>query len=239
MLDHLFSYGVVAFRVLTIFLALQIMTLLMGKRQIAELPVFDFVVAITLGAVAGADLADHTIPHAPTIFAIVMVGLLQIIFTRVKVLLDAVRTASTFEPTIIVHRGKMIKENLAKIRYSTDDVLAQLRAKDVFDLNKIEYAVVEENGQIGVKRYSIEEPPARKELGVPPEPTRLPRRVISDGQVQDVALQSLGVNREDLQAQLARAGVNDISEVFIAMWDGDQSFYYSRMDEEGPGGQFL
>lgn len=238
-MDPILTYGVVAFRVLTIFLTLQLVTMAMGKRQIAELPVFDFVVAITLGAVAGADLADHTIPHGPTIFAIAVVGLVQVVVTRSKVVFDRFRSASTFEPTIIIYRGKLIKENLARIRYSIDDVLAQLRSKDVFDLNKVEYAVVEENGEIGVKRYPLEEPPTRLDLNVPPEPTRLPRLVIADGSIRDEALESLNVTRDDLQRQLADAAINDLSVIYVAMWDGAESLYYSRVDEQGPKGQFL
>ena len=161
------------------------------------------------------------------------------VVTRSKVVFDRFRSASTFEPTIIIYRGKLIKENLARIRYSIDDVLAQLRSKDVFDLNKVEYAVVEENGKIGVKRYPLEEPPTRLDLNVPPEPTRLPRLVIADGSIRDEALESLNVTRDDLQGQLTAAGISEISEIYVAMWDGDLSFYHSMVDEPGPGGQFL
>ncbi|MCS3600250.1 uncharacterized membrane protein YcaP (DUF421 family) [Bacillus sp. JUb91] len=35
----------------------------MGKRAIGELPIFDFLIIITLGAVVGADIADPSIKH--------------------------------------------------------------------------------------------------------------------------------------------------------------------------------
>lgn len=66
-------------RIITIIPCLLIMTLFMGKRAIGEVPVFDFLIIIVLGAVAGADIADPDIPHVYTFLTIIAIGVLQII----------------------------------------------------------------------------------------------------------------------------------------------------------------
>lgn len=53
-------------RIITILPLLLVVTLFMGKRSIGEMPVFDFLIIITLGAVVGADIADPKIEHLHT-----------------------------------------------------------------------------------------------------------------------------------------------------------------------------
>lgn len=75
--DLLKDLLLVGWRVLTILPLLLVITLFMGKRAVGELPVFDFLVIITLASVVGADIADPNINHLPTIFAIIVIALLQ------------------------------------------------------------------------------------------------------------------------------------------------------------------
>lgn len=120
----------------------------MGKRSIGELPVFDFLVILALGAVVGADIADPKIEHLHTAVAIVLIGLLQ---RGVSILAIKVRKFGkmiTFEPTVVIHNGGLIEENLKKVRYSIDNILQMLREKDTFSLDEVELAVLEANGRL-------------------------------------------------------------------------------------------
>ncbi|MEW6523742.1 MAG: hypothetical protein AB1445_09280 [Bacillota bacterium] len=77
------TYGLIAFRLITIMaLALAITLLIMGKRPIGELPVFDFLTIVVMGAVVGADIADPNIEHLPTAFTVVTLGFLQLGVSR-------------------------------------------------------------------------------------------------------------------------------------------------------------
>lgn len=77
MIEFLKETGLIFGRIITILPLLLIVTLLMGKRAIGELPVFDFLIIVTLGAVVGADIADPSIHHLPTAMAIIGIGILQ------------------------------------------------------------------------------------------------------------------------------------------------------------------
>ena len=77
MLDFIKDILIVLARILTILPLLLFTTLFMGKRAIGEIPVFDFLIVIILGAVVGADIADPNIEHAPTFIAIIFIGLFQ------------------------------------------------------------------------------------------------------------------------------------------------------------------
>ncbi len=150
MIEFLKEMAVILGRIITILPLLLIVTIFMGKRAIGELPVFDFLIIVTLGAVVGADIADPNIHHLPTAVAIVGIALLQKVVAKWKISNRKVGRLLTFEPTIVVQNGVILQGNLKRIRYSIDNVLQMLREKDVFDISEVEIAIVESNGAISV-----------------------------------------------------------------------------------------
>ncbi|RAP24562.1 hypothetical protein C2W59_02079 [Bacillus pumilus] len=86
----------------------------MGKRAIGEVPVFDFLIIIVLGAVAGADIADPDIPHVYTFLSIIAIGILQIIVSKLKLKHRAFGRIITFELTIVIRNGVFIVGNFKK-----------------------------------------------------------------------------------------------------------------------------
>lgn len=96
MLELLKDVALVLGRVVTILPLLLFVTLFMGKRAIGELPVFDFLIIITLGAVVGADIADPDIHHLSTVITIITIGILQKIVTNWKISNRKLRKLLTF-----------------------------------------------------------------------------------------------------------------------------------------------
>lgn len=150
MIDFFKEISLVLLRIITILPLLLFVTLYMGKRAIGELPIFDFLIIITLGAVVGADIADSSIKHFPTVITIIAMGILQKIVASWKISNRKLDKLLTFEPTIVIQDEKFLDKNLKKIRYSIDNVLQMLREKNVFDINDIETAIIEANGALSV-----------------------------------------------------------------------------------------
>ena len=93
---------IVTGRILTIFPLLLVVALYMGKRAIGELPVFDFLIVISLGAIAGADLADPKISHIHTGVAIIIIGFFHKAITTLIIKYRRFGHMITFEPTIVI-----------------------------------------------------------------------------------------------------------------------------------------
>lgn len=145
----------VAGRIVTIFPLLLAIALFMGKRSIGELPVFDFLVVIALGAVVGADIADPKIEHIHTGFAIILIGLMQRIVSILAIKYRKFGKLITFEPTVVISNGNLLEQNLRKVRYSIDNILQMLRENDVFHLDEVKLAVLESNGRLTVYKLSL------------------------------------------------------------------------------------
>jgi uncharacterized membrane protein YcaP (DUF421 family) len=141
------DYLTVSLRIITIIPLLFFMTLIMGKRQVGELPVFDFIIAVTIGAVAGADIADPAIKHGPTALAIILLALLQVSVSFGIIKNRVFAHLLTLEPTIVIQNGQLLKSHLKRIRYSIDTVVELLREEGVFNLNEVEFAIIEPDGK--------------------------------------------------------------------------------------------
>ncbi|SFM01193.1 DUF421 domain-containing protein [Salibacterium qingdaonense] len=206
----------VAGRIITILPLLLLMALFMGKRAIGELPVFDFLIVLTLGSVVGADIADPDIQHVHTAVAVVLIALLQRGVAMLKIKNRTIGKYITFKPTVVIQNGTFIRSNLKKIRYSVDNVLEALREKDIFNVDDVETAVVEANGSLSVLKkpakstVTIEDTPYLKQSSAIAFP------VVIEGIIQHDVLRRQNVDETWLQDELAAQGITDIEEVFFA-----------------------
>jgi uncharacterized membrane protein YcaP (DUF421 family) len=199
----------------------------MGKRSIAELPVFDFLVIVILGAVVGADIADPEIKHIHTAAAIILIGIFHIIVSKLKIKHRKFGHIITFEPTIVIQEGKFIVKNLKKIRYSIDNVLQMLREKDVFDINDVHLGIVESNGNISVLKKTNKAEVTIEDLNLTKSTAALSYPLIIDGIVYKDVLVHLNLTEGWLNQQLANIGVKSIKEIFYASVNTKHEFQAS------------
>ncbi len=154
-MDSIFDLLNVIGRIFTILPLLLAVTLVMGKRSIGELPVFDFLVILTLGSVVGADIAEPKVNHLFTMFAVVAIASLQMFVSYLKIKNRKFGRLVTFEPTIVIYKGQFLVNNMQAIRYSIDNVLQMLREKDVFNVTDVELAIIEANGSSSSRAFYL------------------------------------------------------------------------------------
>jgi len=218
-------------RIITIFPLMLVVALYMGKRSIGELPVFDFLVIIALGAVVGADIADPKIEHLHTAVAIVLIGLLQKGVSTWAIRSRKIGKWITFEPTVVVHKGVLLKQNLQKVRYSIDNILQMLREKDIFHLEEVELAVLEANGKLTVYKKTQKSAVTIEDLGLLKKQPGFAYPLIVDGKVSHEVLSYLNKDMTWLEAQLRTKGVNT-DEVFFASIDESLHLYVSKASSD-------
>ncbi|QXE01451.1 DUF421 domain-containing protein [Terribacillus sp. DMT04] len=208
---------IVLVRIVTIVPLMLFITLYMGKRAIGEMPVFDFLIVVILGAVVGADIADPAIHHLPTAVAIVAIGLFQKAIGKWKISNRTVGRLLTFNPTVVIKDGVFIYENMKKIQYSIDNVLFMLRQKDVFAISDVQLAIVEPNGTISVLKASNEK--QRNPV--------MSYSAIVEGNIEREVLAYLQLDETWLRAQLADRGIIGLNQVFYASISSDLKIHVS------------
>lgn len=205
-------------RIITILPLALFATLYMGKRSIGELPIFDFLVILTLGAVVGADIADPKINHIYTAIAIVAIALLQKGTAKLKIKSRKIGRLLTFEPTIVIYQGQFLVQNMKRISYSIDTVIQMLREQQIFNVKDVEIGIIEANGHLSVKLTPSKEN-ARVEHFHPPinvGNNGIDIPVVVDGEVYEQVLYSRNLNRAWLLKELKKKNILDVKDVFYA-----------------------
>lgn len=214
-------------RIITILPLMLVVTLIMGKRSIAELPVFDFLVIVILGAVVGADIADPEIEHIHTAAAIILIGIFHLIVSTLKIKYRKFGHIITFEPTIVIQEGKFVIKNLRKIRYSIDNILQMLREKDVFDINDVYLGIIESNGNISVLKKPNKSEVTLEDMKLSKNTSSLSYPIIIEGVIYKNVLSKLNLTEDWLNNQLNSLGIKNIEEVFFASVNTKKEFQAS------------
>lgn len=202
-------------RIYTIYPLLLVVTLFMGRRSIGQLPIFDFLIFLSLGSVVGADIADPKIDHIHTVAAILAIGILQKLFSYLLIKLRWFGKVVTFEPVVVVHNGQLLRDHLQKLQYSVDDIMRLLREQGVFDPSYVEIAILEGNGELSVLKKALEQPATASMLGINNETLGIAYCVIKEGKAQLHTLEAMQLSTEWLKDMLRAKGIT-LQEVFFA-----------------------
>ncbi len=207
------------------FFTLLIFTRVLGKQQISQLTFFDYVVGITIGSTASTlttDLTSRAWPHWVGLFTwAILCLILQLITIKSK-------TAEKFldgEPTIVITNGKILEQSMKTFRYTISDLLAQLRDKGIFDLDQIAYAVLEKDGKLSVLKKTECDSVTPKDLNIKTTAASIDYEIISDGSIIQNNLISIKRNERWIINKLKKQGINDVSEVFLAIYNASSGLH--------------
>ena len=213
------------------FFTLLILTRVLGKQQISQLTLFDYVIGITIGSTASSlttDLTSRAWPHWVGLFTWTSLCLiLQLITLKSK-------TAEKYldgEPTIIITNGKILEKSMKKFRYTIGDLLEQLRDKGIFDLEEVAYAVLEKDGQLSILKKPECNPVTPKDLKLKTSAASIDVEIIYDGSVLQENLISVNRNERWLMTKLKKQGVNDANEVFLATYNPSSGLHVDLYED--------
>ncbi|MGI9861405.1 DUF421 domain-containing protein [Moorella naiadis] len=215
------------------FFAILIYTRILGKQQIGQLTFFEYINGITFGSIA-AVLATDTAPNQTwmhflglTLFAFFtwLAGYAALVSRPARKLISG-------EPTVVVHNGKILEENMKKMRYNFDELAMQLRQKNVFDIADVEYAIMEPDGDLSVLLKSQKRPLTPADLQLPTEYEGVATELIEDGEILFQNLEQNHLDEKWLIQQLQAQGIQDISQVDYAVLRSNGSLYVNCKEDD-------
>lgn len=127
---------------------------IMGKREIGKLSPFDLVVAIMIAEIAVFSIED-SIPLLEGIIPVVVLVILEIIMASVSLKSNFLRGLINGRPEVLIKKGKIKYRKLKQTKYSVNDLLLQLRKKDIFNIDQVELGILETSGDFSVLKRGI------------------------------------------------------------------------------------
>ncbi|QZY53932.1 DUF421 domain-containing protein [Crassaminicella profunda] len=200
------------------FIALFIIMKILGKRQLSQITPFDFISALVLGELLGNAIYDEEIGILYVLFSMFLWGVLMFVIELVSQKFMKTRAFLEGNPSIVIRKGKIDRDELKKNKLDINELLNLLRKKDVFSMREVEYAILESDGQLSVLKKSDYAAPTRKDLNLPSEPVYLPITFISDGMVLWDNIKAKGFNENWLRLQLKDQHIKKFEDVFYAEW---------------------
>jgi uncharacterized membrane protein YcaP (DUF421 family) len=215
------------FRTILLYAVIVLIFRLMGKREIGELSILDLVVFIMIGELAVLAIERPKIHIIEAILPMFLLMLIQIIMSIASLKSKRFRDLVDGKPSIIINRGKVDEEAMRRQRYNFDDLLTQLREKDIRSITDVEFAILESTGSLSVieKKQKNNNKSNSKNQGDITIP------LIMDGQVNEDHLKKINKTNLWLRQELKKRGYRDIKKISFCSYENGE-FYIDLMDEE-------
>ena len=173
----------VVFRTVLFYFALILVIRLMGKRQIGQMEPAEFVVTMLVANLAAIPMQDGGIPIFSGVVPILTVLGVELVLSALSLKSSKVRKLLCGKPVILIENGKILQGNLRKTRITLDELTGHLREKDVLDIQAVQFAILETNGNLSVFPYPKERPASARDAGIRARQQYLPYTIISDGEL--------------------------------------------------------
>lgn len=224
--------AIVFFRTLIVYFSLLAAMRLMGKRQLGEMELSEFIVAVLIADLASHPLQDIGIPMLNGLIPIFTLFCLEVVISGVSLRHVRLRGVLYGRPSVIISHGKIRQSEMRKNRFTLDELTQELRSQSVLDIATIEYAILETNGQLNIVLQPADRPATAGQLGIAAPDTGYPTIVINDGRVLSENLARAGYNDAWLQKQLNAAKIASPQKVYLMTVDGTGGVYVAPMEEK-------
>lgn len=209
---------------------------LMGKRQVGELEPSELVLSLIIADLAAMPMQDFGIPLLTGVVPILALLAMTMILSVLTMKSIRFRALLCGRPSVVIRRGEIDQGEMRRNRLTVDELLEELRSQGYTDLQKVEYAILETNGQLSVLPRAAEKPPTLGQLGLEAQESGLPLVLISDGRLLERNLRVRGYDGHWLDKQLEQRGLKRWEEVFLMTVDEQGQIYLAPREREGRRG---
>ncbi|KZE66163.1 hypothetical protein AWM68_07255 [Fictibacillus phosphorivorans] len=225
------SYIDVIFRTVIAFISLYAAARILGKQTVSRMTIFDFIAVVTLGSVT-ANLSFALQIKARYIFLVFAI-LVLLIYLSAYLSLKSKRARKFIagDPTVVIENGKILEHNMKKMRYTLDYLNQQLRQKDIFSIDEVDYALVENNGLLSVKKKEQHLNITRKDINMYKSEVKLPIELIMDGEILQNNLKENNISKDWLETELTKRNLSPENVVYALLTSSNNLYIDTQNDQ--------
>ncbi|PFG12204.1 YetF domain-containing protein [Bacillus sp. es.036] len=216
------------------FITLLLLTRIMGRKEISQMTFFNFVSAIALGTLGASLAIDSSLSVRNGMIALVAWTLFTILMGYADLKSKTMRLGVKGSPKIVVRNGKIMENELRKLRLDLDSLNLLLRKKNVFSLKDVDYAIFETDGTLSVLKKDNKQPVTKGDQGITSKAQKIypiSAPLIEDGQLNRKSLNEMNVDEGWLLQQVQAKGIQSVSDVFYAELQKDGSLFIDKRDD--------
>lgn len=206
---------------------------LIGNKQISNLNIFDYINGITIGSIAAEMATCQLDDMLDILIALVTYAGIVFVLSLLSQKSIKMRRFFTGKTIMLYDKGKLYKKNMTTAKLDFNEFLMMLRSQGYFNLDEIETAMLEQNGDMSVLPKDKNRPVTPDDIKVRVHQKRPEVVVILDGLVLKTNLKVTGNNEDWLNARLEEQH-KKLSEVFAATCDGDNNLKIVECSDSNP-----
>ena len=196
-----------------------LITNLLGKKQVSQLSLFDYVIGISIGNFAAEMSINLETNEFTGTLAVIIFGLVAYLVSWLSMKSIFLRRFFFGSPSVIIQDGKILDNEMRKCRIDLNDLLEQARIAGYFDISQIAFAVMEVNGSMSFLPKGIYEKPTVGDMNISVKKQGMLANVIIDGKIMTHNLENINKNENWLRKEIKKQGYKDIEEILLATVD--------------------
>lgn len=192
---------------------------IMGKRQISDMQPSELVATLIISNIASLPMQNTSQPFFSGVIPVVILVALEIITSAFMLKNSKFRRLVCGNPIVVIRDGVILQNQMRRLRLSNEDLFTQLRQQDVFNIEDIQYCIVETNGSISVLKKPEKRQPTAENLNIQIQDKKIQAVVINDGEILDNSL-DLCHKDENYIYKILKKENKKVSDIFIMTLDG-------------------
>ena len=205
------KYLIVLFRSLFFYTLTTIFYRVMGKREIGELSIMDFIVSIFIAEMIAISIENYNKSIFLSLIPIILLVIIQISISYISMKNNTIRHLIDGKPSVIINKGKVNFKEMKRLRYNLDDLLMQLRINSIKSIEEVDYAVLESNGKLSI--FKRQDDPNRE----------YPLPLIIDGKIDLEVLNKINKSKNWLDKEFKRNDIR-IENIFYCFYKNNKLY---------------
>lgn len=208
---------------------------LLGKKQVSQLNVFDYVIGISLGNLAAEMTINSDISIINGFLAMTIYGSCSLFVSFITNKSIIARRLISGVPIVLIENGKISKKQLKKVKLDINDLLQDAREDGIFDISKVEYAVMEASGKVTFLLKSEENPITVNNMNISANKATLTANLVMDGNIMENNLKAIGKDEKWLMSKIKEKNIK-IENILLLVYNNEGKItIYEKNYEVGMG----
>jgi len=233
MFKEILQLGDVSLRALVSLITLFLITKLLGKKQVSQLSLFDYVIGISIGNFAAEMTINLESEYLHGTLAVIIFGLVAYGVNVVTMKSIHLRRFFMGTPTILIQDGKLLMKGLQKVKFDINDLLEECRSNGYFDISEIAYGVLETSGKLSILAKTEYQNPTLNDLNIKGEKASLCANVIIDSKLMKDAMRNSNIDEKWIMHELKVKG-KKLENILLATLDNQKNLkvYEKNVNQE-------
>ncbi len=219
-------------RAILIYILVLFVFRLMGKRQIGQMQPFELVLTLIIADLATIPMAESSVPVLHGVIPLLTLVVVHYFLTLISKNSVKFGNFISGKPVIVINPKGIDEKALHSLNITVDDLFEAIRGAGYFNLEEVQYAIMETNGTVNVLPKAEFSPVVNKDLKLKIEETSIPVTLVSEGKLMKNNINLAGVDLPFIEKFMKKAGIDKISKVLVLTLNKSGTVYIQEKNKE-------